>query len=174
MIEHKTYIENGEVYVRSRWGSQHKPDGLYVDPRDGIIYDATKRVSKKKQNARKYFTGIGTFDQDDSGIYNPHSYYSYYSKRNDTAVKFSLAFFEKEEEAIKINGIWYWILFGTVPPAVKKFRTNEETGITTSYMVDSWKTDFVYQVKKKSGERYRYGKTQMNSRDLKNHGLVND
>lgn len=49
-IDSKTYVVDGVVYVRSRWGTGHEPDRLYVDPRDGLIYDGTKpRISRKKQ-----------------------------------------------------------------------------------------------------------------------------
>ncbi len=174
MIEHQTYIDNdGEIYVRrySRYGGDRKPDGLYVDPRDGIVYRAPNtRVSRKKQNEEMYTRSIGTFKRGEDGVYYPHHYFGY--NHGEKSSIDALAFFEHEEEAIKLKGVWYWIVFNTVPPPVTQVYYDGDEKKTR--VIESWRTDWIYQVKKKSGERYRCGKVQMNSRDLKHHGLVNN
>ena len=175
-IDYNTFIYEGEVYCKPGAGgfggrrSLSKPNGLYVDPRDGIIYDATKRVSKKKQNEGVIRNTLGAFKQDDTGVYVHWTPYGYYYGRQD-ARNWQLAFFGNKE-AVKIGGIWYWVVFDTVPPPV--VRHYIEDGIEKTITNVVLKTDIVYGLTKKSGERYRCGKVQMNSRDLRQHGLVND
>lgn len=179
-VEYDTFIHEGEVFCKPGPASRRfrrnsgfsKPDGLYVDPRDGVIYDATKRVSKKKQSEGVLRNALGSFKQDETGVYKHHTPYGYYYGRPN-ARDWDLAFFGKEEEAVKMGGIWYWTVFDTVPPPIVRHYT-DESGEKKTVTNIIYKTDIIYGSGMKSGQRYRCAKVQINSRDLKQHGLVND
>ena len=172
-IETNTYIEDEQIFYRSRFGTGRVVSGLYVDPRDGIIYDATNRVSRKKQNENIiHIHGVGYFKKDiETGIL--HSYYNWrYGTKQQYRMKIV-----GDNEAIQMNGIWYWMTYDFVPSPYFRIRSEKDDDGNWKKVIKEefpTKNDFFTGATIKSGNRYRSGRLQMNSRDLKKNGLAND
>lgn len=176
-VEIYNYVgDDGEVYCKptsrnrfgSRYGGPTKPRGLYVDPRDGLL----KAGSNDESNSRrKRFRQSRMVSVD--GVW--------YDKQGDVLVPTKWAT-QKEtiklldgQKAIKMDGIWYLFDYGWLE-ATKKVNYIEDGEMKTkffpNYGFDEYNRCQVSGMT--SGRLYHKNKRQMNSRDLKRHGLQND
>jgi hypothetical protein len=76
-----------------------------------------------------------------------------------------------------MNGIWYWMTYDFVPSPYFRIRSEKDDDGNWKKVIKEefpTKNDFFTGATIKSGNRYRSGRLQMNSRDLKKNGLAND
>lgn len=166
-------IENDELFSKRRY---RKLFGLYVDPRDGIIYDGGKLHPKQKnKNIRRTNNGYFKLNNEDN-LYYPT--WTTFDKANNNV---DCMFFTNEYgylvEANKINGIWYWIHYDIVPEGyIHNMDDLDEEGnvIQKAKFRKIKKTDVISGYTCSSGEQYRSKKTQISNKYLKKHGLIND
>jgi len=82
-----------------------------------------------------------------------------------------------ERELIKVDGIWYWVVFADVPRPARRVRAVWNKAIqAVALEVTLMPTGVVDIVTGRSVNRGRYRKArrQANGRDLRRHGLAND
>jgi len=154
-----TRVLDGQVVSKTGfYGSEYRrPRGLYVDPRDGIIYYNEERRS----NYKKPIIVDGLAYKRQNGVLYP------YGERRTGRHPLKVI---GDERAMQIAGIWYWIEMQDVPPPVpKNYVIN---GKIVQKLVPNARYDIITGEFKESG-RYHADKRQMCSRDLKKHGLVN-
>jgi hypothetical protein len=159
-----TVLIDGVVYERSDYGGQRKTRGLYVHPATGLLCG--------DPNARSWWKGDREPVIERDGI-------DYHKRENDVLVPalsrrhgrfhpgYARLVLGLENEAVSIGGVWYWVTFLTVPPPTVR-RVGDKIEVTNHP-----KIDFVTGGEVREG-RYRGGKRQMSSADLRRHGLKND
>lgn len=154
-----TCVIDGEIYEYARFGVR-LVDGLYVDPRDGIIRSTIPdRDHMYVQKKQKYVSYHGeSFIQDENGVLHSHRH----------PIK-PLGYLT---EAIKIDGIWYKVTIDQVPPA--HLVTYVDHGETKTKKVSESRQSAVYGHTVWSGTWYYASKHQMSSHDLRKHKLIND
>jgi len=83
----------------------------------------------------------------------------------------------RERELIKVNGIWYWVVFADVPPPARRVRQvwnklikefDTEVTLIPTRVVDIVTRKAVFH------GRYRKARLQASGRDLRRYGLAND
>ena len=158
-VDLHTVMVDGVVFVRSRYRGFIEPDGLYVHPETGLVCGDIQWTRHYRRDY-VYHDGIA-YTPLENGVQHPVGYglnvrYAYDRK-----------LIGPEREAFRVNGIWYWVVFATVPEST--MRT--ENGYIK---VNTICTDIVTGKQKNTGERYRANKRQMSSRDLRRYGLTND
>ena len=163
MCETNTFVSDGKVLSRGRYGfgSAHEADGLYVDPRDGLIY------YKEPKPIRSYnpvvVDGL-TYRLGDDGIHYPYGWAR--QKKGVHPLKVI-----GDKRAMKIVGIWYWIERTPVPlPVIVGYV---EDGVAKQRVVYPACRDIITGEIVKEGAYYS-DKRQMCSRDLRRYGLRND
>jgi hypothetical protein len=164
-VETKTFLVGEEVCVRGYFGPR-KPDGLYVDPRDGRIHRAPDQPRRGPDPVWR--DGIA-YDIGEDGVLYPRPGWQP-SRSRRTPPAFPRKIVGPEKEAVQIDGLWYWVVFATVPePTVERRFVKGELRET---VVHHNGIDFVTGQTVSAG-RYRAGKRQMASRDLRRNRLVN-
>lgn len=136
---------DGELVEHSRWGTL-PVQGLYVDPRDGLIHATAP--DRDNANVRHYRTPA----------YDPMA-------RLVKPLCDAL-------HAVKINGIWYNARVEVVPPT-RQVTYVEDGEIKVKTKPES-RFDVVNGFTVWSGKWYYASKQQMSSRDLRRHRLAND
>ena len=162
-VDIHTRMIDDKVFVNTRWGGIREPVGLYVHPETGLVCgDDWQRGWWKthQQNKTVYHDGLG-YEELENGILHPYGY------RHDARYGYDRKLIGREKEAFRVDGIWYWAVFATVPEST--MRT--ENGYIK---VNTICTDIVTGKQKNTGERYRANKLQMASRDLRKYSLTND
>lgn len=160
-IETETVCVDDVVYSRSRWNGLIIPDGLYVDPRTGLVCgDAPKRSVWKPDIEQTLVTLDDiVYIKGDDDVLRPRSY-----SHKDNA-HYSRKIIGFEREAVYVAGFWYWVVFASVPlPS----RTQDGLRVLIFPQID-----FVTSKTVREG-RYRAAKLQMAARDLRRHGLTNE
>lgn len=162
-VDTYTFVEDGEVYCYGRYGSgARKVDGLYVDPRDGLLYVTPEKSFPWKREKRITIDGLH-YCKGDDGVLYPLGWF------RQTKARFPLKMIG-DQKAMLIDGIWYWIDMAETPPSrlVEYIRD----GVVERRRVYSARQDFVTGEFVNEG-RYHADKRQMASRDLRRHGLRN-
>jgi hypothetical protein len=77
-----------------------------------------------------------------------------------------------ERELIQVGGIWYWVIFDTVPAPMFRVSVDPVTGAERRELQPHGRTDILTGETVSRG-RYRAGKRQAGARDLRRHGLAN-
>jgi len=155
----ETRVLDGQVVSKSGFfRSGYKPPrGLYVDPRDGIIYCNEDPRPRYKSII---IDGLA-YNKKENGVLYP------YGERRSGRYPLKVI---GDQRAMQIDGIWYWIEMADVPPPVaRNFAVN---GKLVQKMVPTSRYDIITGEFKDKG-RYHADKRQMCSRDLRKHGLIN-
>lgn len=150
----RTRFIDGEIWVTSRWGYPHLLKGswdeFYVDPRDGVLRRNENRETYTQRWRRE---GLQKKLEDAAKVH----------VNNDGT------------EYRKLGGIWYRVLWDTVPPSCVTKHTDPVTGKVTERYHESTKTDvFTGKRHSSNGEIYRSGKKQASREELKRNDLKND
>jgi hypothetical protein len=165
-VETETFLVDGEVRVRRFYGPPRKPDGLYVDPRDGRIHRAPDEP--RRGPGPVWLDGVAYDIEEDGVLYPRPGWRPVRSGKKPPA--FPRKIFGPEKEAVQVDGLWYWVVFATVhEPTVQRRLVKGELRET---VVRYHGTDFVTGQTVSAG-RYRAAKRQMASRDLRRNRLVN-
>lgn len=157
---HVTLIDDRAYGLGSRrsYGLGYEVRGLYVHPVTRLVCEQKPKPEKRMKVTR--VDGIAYIKGED-GVLRPCSGW----RGQNTLISRKIIGFECE--AAWVDGLWYWVVFDTVPlPAV----TLSEGG--GKRVLNFERCDFVTGKTVKSG-RYRADKRQMNARDLRRHGLLN-
>jgi hypothetical protein len=128
------------------------PFGLHVDPRDGIL-----KLDKDEVTFRQRFW----FGR---AAYRPGA------AAPETKVHYVDG---KELELRRIDGVWYWVTWDTVPPAYNVPVYDERGELLRMERREHFRNEEFTGHRVRSGERYRSGKRQASGRDLKKYGLSN-
>lgn len=162
-VETYTFVnDNDEVYAFGRYYSEpRKVDGLYVDPRDGVLCVTAERPSLRWKSVT--IDGLH-YRKGDDGILYPTGWY------RQTKPRFPLKMIG-DQKAMLIDGIWYWIEMAVTPPS-RLVEYVADDGTVRRRRVYSARQDFVTGEFVNEG-RYHADKQQMCSRDLRRHGLRN-
>jgi hypothetical protein len=165
-VETETFLVGDEVFVMNVYGHPRKPDGIYLDPRDGRLHRAPDRPRRRGANP-VWRDGVG-YGLEENGVLRPLDWYHRHSGR--TPSPFLRKIIGPEKEAVQIDGLWYWVVFATVPEPTMERRL--EKGELHETVVRHHVVDFVTGEAVAAG-RYRADKRQMASRDLRRYRLVN-
>jgi hypothetical protein len=160
-VETDTFVVDGHVYALGRYGrGRHAPDGLYVDPVDGVLrwWEPPSRGKYK----HKQVDGIW-YTWDDDGILHP-------ANRWNSNGRYPIKLLG-DERAVRIDGIWYWVIWAVTPPPVDAEYVDAAGQIRTRRVYRP-RYDFIRCVEVKEG-RYAANKRQMSCRDLRKNGLTN-
>jgi hypothetical protein len=163
--ETNTCVVDDKVLIKGDHWSFYKldePRGLYVDPRDGIIYYNDN--SLPKVNPRVFVDGLA-YTVGDYGILYPCRLRARKARGSQYLLKVI-----GQQRAMWINGIWYWMLLKDVPPPVSV--PYEHDGKMLHRMVYHPRYDIAIGDYVQEG-RYHAEKRQMASRDLRRYGLLN-
>jgi hypothetical protein len=157
VIDGRVVSRSELAYFRSR-SSGYEPWGLYVDPRDSLIY-----YNKPPSYRRKPLIIVDglAYTAGKDGLLHPRK--GHYGGRYLLKVI-------GDQRAMHINGVWYWIIAAEVPPPVSVPYLKE--GKVRRRTVYHPRYDFVRGENVQEG-RYYAEKRQMCSRDLRRHGLRN-
>jgi hypothetical protein len=132
-----------------------------VHPLTGLVCYEDAQPLRKRYKDHVFHDGLAYSEAED-GTLHPLGY------RHEADYSFVRKVIGPEREAFKVNGIWYWAVFATVP---KGWLRDSATGLRP---VNCIRTDIVTGKQKNTGDRYRDSKVQMSSRDLRRYGLTND
>jgi hypothetical protein len=165
-VETHTYVGNdGEVYVKGDRG-RYRVTGLYVDPRDGLIYG-------NEENLKRRVTPVIAIDgywyDRRDGLLHP------FGNRSRPDHKWLLVDFGNKNKTTdyrlaRIDGIWYHFdIKEAPPPYVVKYFDGEEM---RSKMVPIWCKDALYETSVGHG-RYHTNKRQLSFNELRRNGLIN-
>ena len=163
--ETNTFVLDDKVMTRGRrfyFGSPREVDGLYVDPRDGLIYYKEPR-SYRAEPLPVMIDGLA-YKLGEDGVHYPTT-----PRYRQPKAPWPLKVIG-DQHAMCINGIWYWIDRQPVPPPTQV--TYVKDGKVCHRMVDAACRDIITGEFVKSGW-YHTDKRQMCSRDLRRHGLRN-
>lgn len=164
-VETDTFTVDGHVYTLGRRFSRGlaPPDGLYVDPVDGVLrwWDRPRRTHPQQ----KQVNGLW-YTWDDDGILHPPKENRIYRK----GAIYPIKLLPDDQQAVRIDGIWYWVEWAETPPPIDKEYVDGER--ITTRRVYFPRFDFLRRDTVQEG-RYAAGKRQMSSRDLRKHGLTN-
>jgi len=162
-VETYTFVVDGHVYAIGHYGrGVHAPDGLYVDPVDGVLrwWEAPRR----KATPQKLIDGLWYYLRDDGIFYPPRRSHALH-KGGHYPLKLI-----GDDRAVRIEGIWYWVEMAETPPPVDvEYLDGERVKVRRVF---SFRYDFIRCEDVKEG-RYAANKRQMSSRDLRKHGLTN-
>jgi hypothetical protein len=165
-VEAETFVIDGEVCVRGFYGPPRKPSGLYVDPRDGRIRRAPDEP--RRGPGPVWRDGIAHDIEENGVLYPRPGWQPVRSSRTPPA--FPRKILGLEKEAVQVDGLWYWVVFATVPePTVERRLVKSALRET---VVHYHGIDFVTGQTLSAG-RYRAGKRQMASRELRRNRLAN-
>lgn len=164
-VDVKTQLINGKVVALGRYFGPHEPYGLYVDPRDGILYANDNRPRYKAAKG-KTVDGLYYHIGDDGLLYPPEK--AWYPRKGATGW-YPLKLIG-DQKAMLIEGIWYWIDMAETPAAYDAEYVVDGRVRTRRIVFPRY--DFVRGENVQEG-RYHAGKRQMASRDLRRHGLRN-
>lgn len=165
-IDVDTVLIGGEVFYRSRFNGYQTPGGLFVHPTTGIVCgEPSRRAAWKDTRPLVTRDGIRYRAGEDGVLYPPGETWQRHWNRWFTPKPRKLIGFERE--AVQVDGIWYWVVFASVPPVSQMLTPN---GYRPVHHVCR---DFVTGIDVNVG-RYRADKKQMAGRDLRRHGLKND
>lgn len=161
-VETYTFVKDGEIYCYGQYYSKwRKVDGLYVDPRDGLLCVTPEKGYCWKEK-RITIDGLH-YRKGDDGLLYPTNWF-----RGNEA-RFPLKMIG-DQKAMLIDGIWYWIEMAETPPS--RLVEYVRDGVVQRRRVYSARQDFVTGEFVNEG-RYHADKRQMASRDLRRHGLRN-
>jgi hypothetical protein len=156
-VETKCFMVGDEVYERARFMGPCKVSGLYVHPADGTLRDAGSWVHPRWNRDTVRLDGM-TYRSEGKFLVG------------NGVVRLVLDYGSKE--AVRFDGTWYWVTFADVPAPSEETR-QDATGAHFVLHVYPSCVDVVTRNRVASG-RYRAGKRQMTSRDLRQLGLVNE
>lgn len=185
-----------QQHIRDHVTSYVEMHAVY-DPVTNKVYEACHGsfVTAKKYRGEI----VGLYVDPHTGILKNNDHYNYNDWRNQFEPKLAEVYrnFGKELEAYKISGIWYWVVFKTVPgPFYQKIwdpvkeecvmltqvihqRDNEVFNLEYVHVgnyrvVTNYRFTHLNLKNHKSGERYKASKKQVCSNDLKKYKLKND
>ena len=160
------FVIDGKVYEKRRFGNLREPNGLYVDPRDGLVHcNEDRSYWKGKYKPRVVVDGLLYINYGNI-LYPPKDWVHPSKQRARYPLKMI-----GEQRAMRIDGNWYWISTEEVP-AAKTVPYLAGDGTTRYRKVTSPRYDVIHGRWVEEG-RYYSGKRQMSSRDLRQNGLVN-
>jgi len=162
-IDTQTSIVDGRVCSHN---SAFLLADLYVDPRDGLIYAEPKTKPAWRLMKVVVVDGL-SYKQHDDGLLHPFVVGKWYPGCRSGRYLLKVI---GDRRAMHINGIWYWIISAEVPPP--NLVPYLKDGKVCYRTIHHPRYDFVCADFVETG-RYYVEKWQMNSHDLRRHGLRN-
>lgn len=153
-------VVDGEVREQGRWSFRNEVDGLYVHPVDGVLRHSGPRTNPRRAERRrsKILDGYRY-------LVDGHRLVPLEGGKERVVVRHGV------EEAVLLDGIWYWVVFADAPVLRSHTKAGKD-GVTMQQITAVECRDLVTG-KKTIGGRYRSGKRQMSARDLRRFEVTN-
>lgn len=168
MIVTNTTMIDGVICERGRFFGFQEITGLYVHPVTGLV--CGDMAEPRKKSVKPIIVDGIAYDKGADNVLRARSGWMRWRNRSSSQAKpYSRLIIGQENEAVYVDGFWYWVIFASVPPPT------EIPTSTGSYLVHHEGRDFITgQVVVKPGSKYRADKRQMSSADMRRHNLTNE